>query len=103
MDLSIPVHPIHNKMPATYSLVSTKGTEIGFNPVSIYAEVTSIHLNLTQLGILNMLPCSNQYYSLCKLEGKEIFLFIDFNRGKFRPKSQRQENDTLNDWVAQAE
>lgn len=58
-----------------------------------------------------------QYYSLSKREGKQTdtfffffnqkqsisLNFIDFNRGQFRPKSQRQENEVLNDWVVQAE
>jgi len=144
MDLSIPVHLIHNQMPTMYSLVSTKGTQFGFNLVSIYAEVTSIHLSITQLGVLSKLPYRHQHYSLCKqivlvwgflfvlVFGWSLVLgffwsvvlffgfgglfffffnqnqstsleFIDFKPGKFRPKSQRQENEVLNDWVAQPE
>lgn len=48
--------------------------------------------NTTNHHFLN--PKSVHFFSL---------KFADFNGVKFKPKSQRQENEVLKDWVAQAE
>lgn len=59
MDLSMPVHLIHNLTTVLCSLAQTKKkTELGFNPVSIYihAELTSIHWSLT--------TCNSEYVAV---------------------------------------
>lgn len=77
MDLSTLVQLIHNltTVSTAWHKLKKKPPELGFNPVYIHAELTSIHWTLTKLAVLNVLLCSHKHNSLCKREGRTLLLF----------------------------